>query len=70
LLASLTRPVCFDADHGYVETPVLWRTDLAVGTSVDGPAIIEEYGSTVPVHPGFTATVDAFGNLLVRRAGR
>jgi N-methylhydantoinase A len=28
--------------------------------------IIEEYGSTVPVHPGFTATVDDFGNLLVR----
>ena len=29
--------------------------------------IIEEYGSTVPVHPGFVATVDDFGNLLVRR---
>jgi N-methylhydantoinase A len=60
-----SRPVCFDADQGYVETAVLWRTDLAPGTTVDGPAIIEEYGSTVPVHPGFTATVDDFGNLLV-----
>ena len=36
---------------------------------MDGPVIIEEYGSTVPVHPGFTATVDDFGNLLVRRSG-
>jgi len=44
---------------------VLWRTDLAPGTTVEGPAIIEEYGSTVPLHPGFTATVDDFGNLLV-----
>jgi N-methylhydantoinase A len=67
LLASPTRPVCFDADHGYVDTPVRWRPDLDPGTTVEGPAIIEEYGSTVPVHPGFTATVDDFGNLLVRR---
>jgi N-methylhydantoinase A len=65
LLASPVRPVCFDAEQGYVETPVLWRTDLAPGTTVAGPVIIEEYGSTVPVHPGFTATVDDFGNLLV-----
>jgi len=60
-----TRPVCFDADVGYVDTPVLWRTDLAAGSTVDGPVVIEEYGSTVPVHPGFSATVDDFGNLLV-----
>jgi N-methylhydantoinase A len=66
---QLSRAVCFDADDGYVDTPVLWRTDLPPGTSVDGPAVIEEYGSTVPLHPGFTATVDGFGNLLVRRAG-
>ncbi len=39
------------------------------GRSVAGPAVIEEFGSTVPIHPGFTATVDAFGNLVVR-AGR
>jgi N-methylhydantoinase A len=69
LLASPTRPVCFDAEAGYVDTPVLWRTDLAAGTKVAGPVVIEEYGSTVPVHPGFSATVDDFGNLLVRRTG-
>jgi N-methylhydantoinase A len=62
-----TRPVCFDADAGYVDTPVLWRTDLGTGSMVEGPVIIEEYGSTVPVHPGFSAIVDDFGNLLVRR---
>ncbi len=66
MLASPVRPVCFDADDGYVDTPVLWRTDLTPGTTVEGPAIIEEYGSTVPLHPGFSATVDDFGNLLVR----
>jgi N-methylhydantoinase A len=31
--------------------------------------VIEEYGSTVPVHPGFTARVDGFANLLVELDG-
>ena len=62
-----TRPVCFDAADGWVETPVLWRPDLGADVTVTGPAVIEEFGSTVPVHPGFAATVDDFGNLVVRR---
>jgi N-methylhydantoinase A len=62
-----TRPVCFDADQGYVDTPILQRNGLAPGDTVEGPAVIEEYGSTVPLHPGFVATMDDFGNLLVRR---
>ncbi|PZS27918.1 MAG: 5-oxoprolinase [Pseudonocardiales bacterium] len=58
------RQVCFDK---WVDTPVYWRPDLAPGDVIEGPAIIEEYGSTVPLHPGFGATVDPYGNLLVRR---
>jgi N-methylhydantoinase A len=42
-----------------------WRPELAPGDVVEGPAVIEEYGATVPVHPGFVAWVDRFGNLLV-----
>ena len=61
------RPVCFDADDGYVDTAVLWRPDLAPGARVEGPAIIEEFGSTVPLHPGFTARADDFLNLIVTR---
>ncbi|HET8959928.1 hydantoinase/oxoprolinase family protein [Nocardioides sp.] len=61
------RPVCFDATDGYVDTAVLWRPDLAPGATVDGPAIIEEFGSTVPLHPGFTARVDEHLNLIVTR---
>jgi N-methylhydantoinase A len=64
-----TRPVCFAAEDGYVETPVRWRPDVAPGTTVTGPAIIEEFGSTVPLHPGFVATVDDYLNLIVRRTG-
>ncbi len=58
------RPVCFE---DWVDTPVYWRPDLAPGDVVQGPAVVEEFGSTVPLHPGYTATVDRFGNLLVTR---
>ena len=39
----------------------------STGDTFRGPAIIEEFGSTVPVHPGFTVRVDAFGNLVVTK---
>lgn len=61
------REVCFDPEAGYVDTPVLWRPDLAPGTVVTGPAIIEEFGSTVPLHPGFTARIDEYLNIIVTR---
>ena len=59
-----TRRVFFD---DWVDTPTYNRPDLAPGDVVSGPAIIEEFGSTVPVHPGFAATVDPHGNLLIER---
>ena len=62
-----SRGVCFDADAGYVTTDVYWRPDLRAGDTFSGPAIVEEFGSTVPVHPGFTVRVDAFGNLVITK---
>ena len=53
--------------HGFVATDVYWRPDLRAGDTFSGPAIVEEFGSTVPVHPGFTVRVDAFGNLVVTK---
>ncbi|ADU47597.1 hydantoinase/oxoprolinase family protein [Intrasporangium calvum] len=61
------RPVCFDAAEGYVDTGVWWRPDLRAGDTIEGPAIIEEFGSTVPVHPGFRVRVDSLGNLVITR---
>ena len=61
------RGVCFDADEGMVDTPILWRPHLRAGDTFDGPAVVEEFGSTVPVHPGFTVCVDAIGNLVMTR---
>jgi N-methylhydantoinase A len=45
------------------------RADLSPGDVVDGPAVVEEYGATVPLLPGFRAEVDRFGNLIVTRTG-
>jgi len=62
-----SRPVCFG--RGLERTPadVYWRPRLAAGDLLPGPAVIEEYGATVPLHPGFTAAVDRLGNLRVTR---
>lgn len=42
------------------------RSDLPAGFSVSGPAIVEEYGSTLVVEPDFTLTVDEFANCVLR----
>jgi N-methylhydantoinase A len=63
------RPVGFGRSSPSVSTPLYWRPELAPDDVVEGPAVIEEYGATVPLHPGFVARVDRFGNLLVTAEG-
>jgi N-methylhydantoinase A len=58
-----TRRVTFDGDPA--DTPILARERLLAGDVIEGPAIVEEFGSTVPIHPGFTARVDELANLVV-----
>ncbi|MGZ4602979.1 MAG: hydantoinase/oxoprolinase family protein, partial [Kineosporiaceae bacterium] len=57
------RRVVFDAALDGV--PVYWRPDLRPGDLLVGPAIVEEFGSTIPLHPGFEARVDAQLNLII-----
>lgn len=63
------RQVCFDPDLGRVGTPIYWREDLAPGTRLVGPAVIEEFGATVPIHPGFVVRIDEYRNIIVTREG-
>ncbi|HEU4545522.1 MAG TPA: hydantoinase/oxoprolinase family protein [Microlunatus sp.] len=60
-----TRSVYFEE---WVDTPLYDRARLGAGDVVEGPAIFEEFSSTVPLHPGFTAAVDTFGNLVITRS--
>ena len=64
------RDVCFDAGTGFAPTDVYWRPDLQPGDAVHGPAVVEEFGSTVPLHPGFVAVVDPHLDLVVTREDR
>ncbi|MGH2776082.1 MAG: hydantoinase/oxoprolinase family protein [Actinomycetota bacterium] len=44
------------------------RALLRAGDEVRGPAVVEEYGSTLPIAPGFLGSVDGRSNIIVRRA--
>jgi N-methylhydantoinase A len=62
------RPVVFGRGAGADDAAIYWRPSLLAGDEVAGPAIIEEFGATVPVQPGYVARVDELGNLLVGAA--
>jgi len=62
-----SRPAHFD---GWVDALLLDRQGLGAGDSVAGPAVVQEFGSTIPIAPGFCGTVDRFGNLLLRRGNQ
>jgi N-methylhydantoinase A len=59
------RPVYFAEAGGFVDCPIYRRYKLGSGAVIDGPAIIEEMDSTTVLHPGFRATVDRYGNLML-----
>jgi N-methylhydantoinase A len=59
------RQVYFDAN--FTDTPVFTRQNLQPTDCIEGPAIIEEFGSTTVVFPGLRATVDDYANLLLTR---
>ena len=52
----------------FVECEVLDRYALEVGTTIEGPAVIEERESTCVLGPGDRATVDARLNLVAELA--
>jgi len=64
------RRAYFPEARGYADTPVYDRYELAAGTTLTGPAIVEERESTTVLPPGVTATVDEYANLIAetRRA--
>ena len=57
------RPAWFGAPHGWVETPILRRSDLA--TARVGPLIVEEYDATCVIPPGASASLDSGGNIVI-----
>ena len=58
------RRVFFDE---WVETPIYWRSDIPMGQVVEGPAVVEEYGSTTVIPPKWRASVGGLGELRLVR---
>ncbi len=52
-------------DGQSVETPIYFGPDLARGSTVAGPAIIEEPTTTVVVYPGMSARLSGAGNYIL-----
>ena len=50
---------------GRCETPVLQRESLGPGSTLDGPAIVEQLDTTTVLPPGFRTETDDSGNLIV-----
>jgi len=61
--AQASRLGYFGDPHGWLETPVVSRADLAAGRI--GPLIVEEYDATCVVPPGARAERDSAGNIVI-----
>ena len=59
-----TRQVCFDR---WDDATIYDRAALLAGDRLAGPAVVQEFGSTVPVWPGFAVRVDGYGNLIITK---
>lgn len=62
------RPVYFAKANGYVDCAIYDRYKLGAGARVQGPAVVEEFDSTVVIHPEYHADVDRYGNLLIEKS--
>jgi len=63
-----TRSLFLDGSH--IGAAVYQRDDLRGGQVLEGPAIVEQEDTTTAVLPGWSATVDEIGNLLIARCER
>ena len=57
------RAIYFEAEPTVV--PIYDGARLRAGNFIAGPAIIEQWGTTVVVHPGHEALIDAFRNCVI-----
>lgn len=59
------RRVFFERSGGFVDTPVFKRADLPVGTTLNGPAIVEQLDTTTVIPTNVKARVDEYLNLIL-----
>ena len=54
--------------QGAHEADIYDAEKLEPGMSFAGPAVIEDHGTTVVVHPGQSVSIDAYGNIHIEIA--
>ncbi|MGD9139187.1 MAG: hydantoinase/oxoprolinase family protein [Desulfobacterales bacterium] len=62
--ADDTRSVYFETG-GWQKIPIYQRENLAVGSELNGPCIIEEPISTTLIPVGFSGAIDEFENIII-----
>ena len=50
----------------FIQTPVFNMEQLRAGNRIAGPSVVESAATTLLLHPGQTATMDRYRNLLLR----
>ena len=58
------RQAYFGPEADWIETPVIRRADLT--SAHIGPCIVEEYDATCLVPPEATASLDSYGNIVIK----
>jgi N-methylhydantoinase A len=60
-----TRRVFWRDLEGYADTPVFDGHALLPGNRIEGPAMVEERATAIPLHPGQQLEVDEMGNMII-----
>ncbi len=61
---SCSREAYFGPKYGWIETPLLTRSDL-LGNLKQGPFLIDEFDTTVVIQPDCQVTVDDSENIII-----
>jgi len=69
ILPRERRRVYFETTSSWEETPVFDREKMRAGDTFVGPAIVEQYDATAVIYPGWGASVDVYGDMILRRRG-
>ena len=60
------RSVFFGKEHGTLTAQIYNRDLFEPGHQVSGPAIVEQLDTTTVIHPEQQATIDEYGNIIIR----
>jgi N-methylhydantoinase A len=67
---AASRETYFPEQEQYLTTPVYQRDTLGRGAQVGGPAIVEEWTTTILVPPGWRGVIDRLGDVVLQRRSR